>query len=75
MSSSSALLISVHGISFLSFFHLLSPMPAPLLYTEIGADGIGDGSQHVFGVFLTDGGHEGHVVVLRDVAAVPVWGP
>ena len=50
-------------------------MPAPLLYTEIGADGIGDGSQHVFGVFLTDGGHEGHVGVLRDVAAVPVWGP
>ena len=25
-------------------------------------------------VFLTDGGHEGHVGVLRDVAAVAVWG-
>ena len=31
--------------------------------------------QRVFGVALTDGGHEGHVGVLRDVAAVPVWGP
>ena len=50
-------------------------MPAPLLYTGIGAGGIGDGSQRVFGVFLTDGGHEGHQGVLRDVAAVPVWGP
>ena len=50
-------------------------MPAPLLYTGIGAGGIGDGSHRVFGVFLTDGGHEGLQGVLRDVAAVPVWGP
>ena len=47
-------------------------MPAPLLYTGIGAGGIGDGSQRVFGVFLTDGGHEGLQGVLRDIAAVPV---
>ena len=33
---------------------------------------MGDGSQRVFGVALTDGGHEGHVGVLRDVAAVAV---
>ena len=39
-------------------------MPAPLLYTGIRAGGIGDGSQRVFGVALTDGGHEGHVGVL-----------
>ena len=50
-------------------------MQAPLLYTGIGAGGISDSSHRVFGVDLTDGGHEGHVGVLRDVAAVPVWGP
>ena len=55
---------------FLSFF--LSAMPAPLLYTEIGVGGIGNDSQRVFGVVLTDGGHEGHVGVLRDVAAVAI---
>ena len=44
---------------FLSFF----PMPAPLLYTEIGVGGIGDGSQRVEqgqqGLVLTDEGLRG----------------
>ena len=54
---------------------VLWPMPAPLLYTirwkcaTLTACGK---QQH--GPRVTDGGHEGHVGVLRDVAAVAVWG-
>ena len=33
-----------------------------------------EGGKQQQGVALTDGGHEGHVGVLRDVAAVAVWG-
>ena len=47
-------------------------MPAPLLYTGNRCGGNVRCSQRVFGVFLTDGGHEGHVGVLGDVAAVAV---
>ena len=32
------------------------------------------GGKQQQGRLLTDGGHEGHVGVLRDVAAVAVWG-
>ena len=52
-------------------------MPAaPLLYTGNRCGWNVQQALSVWtGVALTDGGDEGHVGVLRDVAAVPVWGP
>ena len=54
---------------------ILSPMPAPLLYTiRWKCAMLTAGGKQQQGRLLTDGGHEGHIGVLRDVAAVAVWG-
>ena len=63
------------GISCCKFGISFFPMPAPLLYTEIGAGGMCNahsGWKRTTRHLLTDGGHDRHVGVLRDVAAVAV---